>query len=198
MTVNPPIGEAQPSSAAPPSGLSMTFSDKRLWTLIGILLLLAAAAQLIGEVEIPLGATLSLTLLPMIWAILGGGSRATHGNHCRCPCRKPPESSWAWPCCSWAPDSPSTSALISPPCSTPVQPCCCRRSAISSGPCFLRCHSQLHCGWARLRSAPPSPSTARRLSPWCPSATALNRRSTRVFSRCTCSAPSSAPSSSAS
>ena len=73
MTVNPPVGEAQPASAAPASGLSMTFADKRLWALIGILLLLATAAQLIGEVEIPLGSTLSLTLLPMIWAILGGG-----------------------------------------------------------------------------------------------------------------------------
>ncbi len=73
MTVTPPVGKAQASAAAPPSNLTMTFKDPRLWVLTGILLLLAAAAQLIGEVTIPLGATLSLTLLPMIWAILGGG-----------------------------------------------------------------------------------------------------------------------------
>lgn len=73
MTVNPSVGKAQPSASDSSSSISMTFRDPRLWVLVGILLLLAAAAQLIGEVKIPLGATLSLTLLPMIWAILGGG-----------------------------------------------------------------------------------------------------------------------------
>ncbi len=51
----------------------MTFADKRLWIVSGLLLVVAVLAQTIGEVNIPLGSTISITLLPMIWAILIGG-----------------------------------------------------------------------------------------------------------------------------
>lgn len=51
----------------------MTFKDKRLWIVSGLLLAVSVVAQVIGEVDIPLGGTVSITLLPMIWAILIGG-----------------------------------------------------------------------------------------------------------------------------
>ncbi|MGO1592029.1 MAG: DUF3100 domain-containing protein [Ancrocorticia sp.] len=64
---------ASPSASHTPLGnVEMTFRDKRLWALSAILLALASVATLIGEVDIPLGTTVTLTLLPMIWAILGG------------------------------------------------------------------------------------------------------------------------------
>ena len=69
----PTVGKAQPSDVSPPSIITMTFADKRLWIVSGLLLVVAVVAQTIGEVNIPLGSTVSITLLPMIWAILVGG-----------------------------------------------------------------------------------------------------------------------------
>ncbi len=73
MSTTPSVGKAQPSDVSPPSIITMTFSDKRLWIVSGLLLVVAVIAQVIGEVDIPLGGTVSITLLPMIWAILIGG-----------------------------------------------------------------------------------------------------------------------------
>ncbi|MFT3944109.1 MAG: DUF3100 domain-containing protein [Ancrocorticia sp.] len=73
MSTTPPVGKAQPSDVSPPSIITMTFSDKRLWIVSGLLLAVAVVAQTIGEVNIPLGGTVAITLLPMIWAILIGG-----------------------------------------------------------------------------------------------------------------------------
>ncbi len=73
MSTTPSVGKAQPSDVSPPSITTMTFSSKGLWIISGLLLVVAVVAQAIGEVDIPLGATISITLLPMIWAILIGG-----------------------------------------------------------------------------------------------------------------------------
>jgi hypothetical protein len=49
----------------------MTFRDPRLWLLIGLVIVIAGLAQLIGPAVIPLGVA-SITLLPMIWGLLAG------------------------------------------------------------------------------------------------------------------------------
>lgn len=51
--------------------LTLTLRDRRLWALIGATILIAAGAQAIGPIVIPLGIA-SITLLPMIWGILAG------------------------------------------------------------------------------------------------------------------------------
>ena len=65
---------ASPNNAATPlETVTMTLRDKRLWAVTGLVVVVACIAELIGQVEIPFGATVSMTLLPMIWAILMGG-----------------------------------------------------------------------------------------------------------------------------
>lgn len=49
----------------------LTLRSPRLWILIGLIAAISAAAQAIGPVVIPLGIA-SVTLLPMIWGIVGG------------------------------------------------------------------------------------------------------------------------------
>lgn len=51
--------------------VTLTLRDRRIWVLIGATLLIAAGAQLIGPIVIPLGIA-AITLLPMIWGILAG------------------------------------------------------------------------------------------------------------------------------
>lgn len=51
--------------------LTLSLRDRRLWLLVGAIVLIAAGAQAIGPVVIPLGIA-SITLLPMIWGILAG------------------------------------------------------------------------------------------------------------------------------
>ena len=47
------------------------FRDRGLWVLIGLMTVIAAIAQFIGPATIPLG-KVSIMLLPMIWALLMG------------------------------------------------------------------------------------------------------------------------------
>lgn len=67
--------DAPPSSPAPTARaaalLTLTLRDRRVWLLIACIVAIAAAAQAIGPVVIPLGIA-SITLLPMIWGILAG------------------------------------------------------------------------------------------------------------------------------
>ncbi|MFT4214697.1 MAG: DUF3100 domain-containing protein [Microbacterium sp.] len=58
-------------TAAPASTLILTLRDPRMWVLGGFIVLIAAGAQAIGPVVIPLGIA-AITLLPMIWGILAG------------------------------------------------------------------------------------------------------------------------------
>ncbi|MGB4777396.1 DUF3100 domain-containing protein [Microbacterium sp.] len=64
-------GSPQATAAAPASVVMLTLRDKRIWVLIGALILIAAGAQAIGPIVIPLGIA-AITLLPMIWGILAG------------------------------------------------------------------------------------------------------------------------------
>ena len=73
MTATPAVGPAHSTDLEHSGPITMTFKDRRLWIVSGLLLLVAVIAQTIGEVDIPLGGTVSITLLPMIWAILIGG-----------------------------------------------------------------------------------------------------------------------------
>jgi hypothetical protein len=52
--------------------VTMTLADRRLWLLVLLVFVVAAGAQLIGPIAIPLGIA-SVTLLPMIWGLLAGG-----------------------------------------------------------------------------------------------------------------------------
>jgi len=51
--------------------IKITFTDRRLWLLGILVLLVAAAAQFIGPLAIPLGFA-TITLLPMIWGLITG------------------------------------------------------------------------------------------------------------------------------
>ncbi|MFT4108601.1 DUF3100 domain-containing protein [Propionicimonas sp.] len=53
--------------------LLITVQDRRLWLVVGLLLVISAVAQAIGAKVIPLGGGLSITLLPMIWGLLIAG-----------------------------------------------------------------------------------------------------------------------------
>lgn len=44
MSTTPSVGKAQPSDVSPPSIITMTFSDKRLWIVSGLLLVVAVIA----------------------------------------------------------------------------------------------------------------------------------------------------------
>lgn len=51
--------------------VALTLRDRRLWLLIGLIVAIAAGAQAIGPIVIPLGIA-AITLLPMIWGIIAG------------------------------------------------------------------------------------------------------------------------------
>lgn len=53
------------------SQLRLTLASPQLWILVAFAILLAAGAQLIGPLVIPIGIA-SVTLLPMIWGLLAG------------------------------------------------------------------------------------------------------------------------------
>ncbi len=55
----------------PQRELNIGFGEGRLWVLIGLMTLIAAIAQLIGPLTVPVG-NASIVLLPMIWALLMG------------------------------------------------------------------------------------------------------------------------------
>ena len=61
------------NSQTPLETVTMTLRDQRLWAITGLIVVVACIAELIGQVEITLGAKVTMTLLPMIWAILMGG-----------------------------------------------------------------------------------------------------------------------------
>lgn len=56
-----------------PGPVVMTLRDSRLWILIALLVGVSAVAQFIGPVVIPLGGTIAITMLPMIWGLLIAG-----------------------------------------------------------------------------------------------------------------------------
>ncbi|GAA3692609.1 DUF3100 domain-containing protein [Arthrobacter ginkgonis] len=61
-------GTASPTTA---SAVTLTLKSPQLWVLTGLILGIAAGAQTIGPVVIPLGAA-AVTLLPMIWGLIAG------------------------------------------------------------------------------------------------------------------------------
>ncbi len=63
--------EATDATGAPPRTFDISLKDKGLWLLFGLIVVLAAIAQFIGPLTVPLG-SVSLMLLPMIWALLMG------------------------------------------------------------------------------------------------------------------------------
>ena len=65
-----PSGQRDAQSAL--DTVKLTLLDRRLWILIGLLVVISAVAQAIGPAVIPLGIA-SITLLPMIWGLLAGG-----------------------------------------------------------------------------------------------------------------------------
>lgn len=67
--LRPTEDDASPRTAA--ATLRLTLRERRLWLLIGLIVLIAAGAQAIGPIVIPLGIA-AITLLPMIWGILAG------------------------------------------------------------------------------------------------------------------------------
>ena len=63
--------EGTEATAAPPRIFNISLKDKGLWLLFALIVVLAAIAQLIGPLTVPLG-SVSIMLLPMIWALLMG------------------------------------------------------------------------------------------------------------------------------
>ncbi len=63
--------EATEATGAPPRVFNISFKDKGLWLLFALIVVLAAIAQSIGPLTVPLG-SVSIMLLPMIWALLMG------------------------------------------------------------------------------------------------------------------------------
>lgn len=61
------------AAAAPRSAIVIALTDRRLWLVAGLIIVISTIAQAIGPKTIPLGGTLSLTLLPMIWGLLIAG-----------------------------------------------------------------------------------------------------------------------------
>ncbi|WP_454294298.1 DUF3100 domain-containing protein [Salana multivorans] len=59
------------TGAPSPRTFSIGLRDRGLWLLIGLMVVIASIAQLIGPLEIPIG-NASVMLLPMIWALLMG------------------------------------------------------------------------------------------------------------------------------
>jgi hypothetical protein len=71
---NPMAAAERPGSAqAVTEKIRITVTDRRLWLVAGVLLVVAVIAQAIGAKTIPLGGALSITLLPMIWGLLAAG-----------------------------------------------------------------------------------------------------------------------------
>jgi len=71
---DPSPAEKPSSTRAAQQGASsehLTLRDRRLWIVVGLAVIIAAAAQAIGPIAIPLGIA-AVTLLPMIWGLLGG------------------------------------------------------------------------------------------------------------------------------
>lgn len=67
-----PLADPTVRPASKPVALRrMTLSDRRLWLLILLVLLIASLSQAIGPLVIPLGFA-SVTLLPMIWGLVSG------------------------------------------------------------------------------------------------------------------------------
>nr|WP_300147289.1 DUF3100 domain-containing protein [Propionicimonas sp.] len=78
MTEQPDVGATLSDTTASGSAplterITMTIKDRRLWVVIGLLIVISAIAQAIGMKTIPLGGALSITLLPMIWGLLMAG-----------------------------------------------------------------------------------------------------------------------------
>ena len=72
MTPEPDTSAATPSPAsAPARAVTLSLRNPRLWVLVALIVVIAAGAQLIGPVVIPIGAA-AVTLLPMIWGIVAG------------------------------------------------------------------------------------------------------------------------------
>lgn len=69
MTETPETGPI--ASVEPQREFNISFKDKGLWVLIGLLVVIAAIAQFIGPLSIPIG-EVSIMLLPMVWALLMG------------------------------------------------------------------------------------------------------------------------------
>jgi hypothetical protein len=65
-----------PSVAAAPRVIAPSLRDRGLWVLAGLVVVIAAVAQLIGPLEISLGFA-ALSLLPMIWALVMGVAVST-------------------------------------------------------------------------------------------------------------------------
>jgi hypothetical protein len=70
-----PLSTARAASSKRPakaaSAERLTLGGRRLWIVVGLGLVIAAIAQVIGPIAIPLGIA-AVTLLPMIWGLLGG------------------------------------------------------------------------------------------------------------------------------
>lgn len=59
------------TSTSAATRLRLTLASRQLWILIAFAVLLAAGAQIIGPLVIPIGAA-AVTLLPMIWGLIAG------------------------------------------------------------------------------------------------------------------------------
>lgn len=59
------------SAPALPRLIAMSFRDRRLWLLSGLIIVIASIAQWIGPFSVPVG-NASIVLLPMMWALLMG------------------------------------------------------------------------------------------------------------------------------
>lgn len=73
MTSHPETVAPEPASPAANAVTAITLGlrDRRLWLLIALIAAIAAGAEAIGSVVIPLGVA-SITLLPMIWGLIAG------------------------------------------------------------------------------------------------------------------------------
>ncbi|RGE23241.1 DUF3100 domain-containing protein [Leucobacter sp. wl10] len=71
MTKKTAAAQAPAPAAGVRNEFAISFRNPLLWLLIGLMAAVAVAAQLIGPAAIPVGAA-SITLLPMIWALLLG------------------------------------------------------------------------------------------------------------------------------
>ncbi|MFI7009449.1 DUF3100 domain-containing protein [Streptomyces sp. NPDC050145] len=74
MSTNSTLKEAAAVSTAQgaAAAVRLTLRDARLWVLIGLAVVFAAAAQAVGPIVVPVGVA-AVTLLPMIWGLLAGG-----------------------------------------------------------------------------------------------------------------------------
>ena len=63
--------EAAETTGSPPRVFNISLKDKGLWLLFALIVAIAGVAQLVGPLTVPLG-SVSIMLLPMIWALLIG------------------------------------------------------------------------------------------------------------------------------